>query len=69
MILLVFFKRRIGFKGVCVPRYFVPLTVKGALAIEIYKKIYPLLYVVLKSPRVKKSGETVLLLEKMVNYY
>lgn len=61
---LGFFKRRIGFNGVFVPRYFVPLTVKGALAIEIYKKLYPLLYVVLKSPRVKNLARRFYYLRK-----
>jgi hypothetical protein len=50
---LGFFKRRNGFEGVYLPRYFIPLTIKGIIAMEIYKKMRCLLYIVLVSRRVK----------------
>jgi hypothetical protein len=51
---LGFFKYRNGFKRVYVPRYFVPLTVRGLIALKIYQKIYPLIYVVMKSDLLKR---------------
>lgn len=50
---LGFFKRRNGFKGVYLPRYFIPLTIRGIIALEIYKKLRCILYAVLMSHRVK----------------
>lgn len=50
---LGFFKRRLGFNSAFFPRYFVPLTVKGVLAIELYKKLRPLLYTIVTSYRLK----------------
>jgi hypothetical protein len=51
---LGFFKYRNGFKGAHVPRYFVPLTAKGLVAMEIYKKLYPFLYVIMVSHCMKR---------------
>jgi hypothetical protein len=51
---LGFFKYRNGFKGAYVPRYFIPLTARGLVAIKIYKRLYPFLYTIMVSHRMRR---------------
>jgi len=50
---LGFFKRSNGFKSAYLPRYFIPLTIKGVIALKIYKRLRRMLYAALMSHRLK----------------